>query len=142
MQNIDISAIFAFLGVSGQKLKLFGDRHLPEGQECGCAHHRFRTQNDASPDPQPPSNTLYPRTPALCTIHHPSRLLVGGRLREIGFEQGCHLGLHRGLRETTRKGLVEIFCGDAATRSTPPRPVVTVGGLVDRKQTLGVVCEL
>ena len=113
-------------GRLGPELNFFRDRHLPDGGERPLAHHRFRTRNDGSPTPQPPSNKILSRTPAFCTIHHPSRLLVGGRFREIDLELGCHLGLHHGLRETTRNGLLEIFRGDAATWSTPPRRVVTV----------------
>ena len=68
VQKIDVFAILNLFGVSGQKLKLFGDRHLPDGQECGCAQHSFRTRNSAYPSPQHPSNTPHPRAHTLCTI--------------------------------------------------------------------------
>ena len=128
-------------GRLGPESETFRRETFLRGQECACAHHRFPTPWPASPALQPPSITLLSRTHTLCTIHHPFRLLEGGRLREIDFELGCHLGVHRGLRRTTRKGLVDFFCGDAATLSTPPRPAVTVRWSGRPLRTLWLVCE-
>ena len=72
VQKIDVFAIFNLFGVSGQKLKLFGDRHLPDGQECGCAQHSFRTRNPAYPSPQHPSNTPHPRALPFAPVTTPT----------------------------------------------------------------------
>ena len=48
-----------------------------------------------------------------------------GRLREIDGELGDDLGAHLALQISARMELVEFFCGDAATSSSLPRPVVT-----------------
>ena len=65
-----------------------------------------------------------------------------GRLREIDSELGFHLGLNRGLRDKTRKGLVDFLCGKDAISSTPPRCVVTVRWSGRPRRTLGELCEL
>ena len=125
MQNIDVSAIFSFLSVSAQKLKVFGVRHLPDGQEGGCAHHHFLVPNHASPACHLPSNTLHTHAHTLCTNHCPSRLLVAGQLREIDVELGHDPGVHRALRDETRKVVCEIFCDAAALQSAGRRGAAT-----------------
>ena len=121
MQNIDVSAIFSFLSVSAQKLKVFGVRHLPDGQEGGCAHHHFLVPNHASPACHLPSNTLHTHAHTLCTNHCPSRLLVAGRLREIDVDPEHDPGVRRALRDKTRSARCEVFAGDAARSSAGRR---------------------
>ena len=124
MQNIDVSAIFSFLSVSAQKLKVFGVRHLPDGQEGGCAHHHFLVPNHASPACHLPSNTLHTHAHTLCTNHCPSRLLVAGRLREIDVDPEHDPGVRRALRDKTRSARCEVL------RAMPPGRAPAAAALI------------
>ena len=55
----------------------------------------------------------------------PLELPGDDELREIDGELGDDLGAHLALQISARMELVDFFCGNAATSSSLPRPVVT-----------------